>query len=606
MTGAGAFAISTNGGCFQVSTNSSAGTVRALWDMSGLASATIDVGNAGIIAVGDTAGGTASGSILTLASNSTLRAGTMYLGQSSRTVYQTLRLGPGSNVLNVASLIMGVSRDAGQITFYTNTGSLKMRSADGAGRAYVIVGGIAGTAASMTNQIFDLGNHYADLLLSTLIVGEDNRGNSFGQGNYSSNSFSFSNGVLDATALRIGNRPSNPAGTPIPIWFNTANLGGGTVQIGAGGITMGTSLGSGGTNSAALNISGGTVFVSNNISLLTQNAATTSSTALGRLNITGGTVAVYGDILCGTGVANPAPHVATLILNGTNAVLDLTGHTIGGGAPANFVDVLSIQSGTLQNVAEINSGTNLVKTGPGLLTLAGTNSYTGATIVSNGTVNVTGVLGFGPVTLASGTTLGGTGLIRGPVTVQPGATLAPGLSGFATLSINNSLALQGTTVIKIARNGAVRTNDSILGSSVVYGGTVIVTNVGTSPLAPGDTFKLFSAADYSGAVANLVLPSGGYTWTNRLQIDGTVAVLMSPFASRPAIQKTELAGAQLTLTGTSGTANGTYFVLGSSNIAAAMSNWIPLLTNTFDTNGAFSNRILLSPALPQYYFLIRQ
>ena len=56
-----------------------------------------------------------------------------------------------------------------------------------------------------------------------------------------------------------------------------------------------------------------------------------------------------------------------------------------------------------------------------------------------------------------------------------------------------------------------------------YGGTLVVTNVGTGALQVGDTFKLFTAATYLGAFTNLVYPAG-YTWTNNLAVDGTIGI----------------------------------------------------------------------------------
>src|SRR5205823_8234251 len=141
--------------------------------------------------------------------------------------------------------------------------------------------------------------------------------------------------------------------------FNTtANIGGGTVLVGAGGIT-----------------------------LLNQQATTTGAGATAAdnstLNLTGGTVSVNGDIV-ETLAASAANHTATLNLNG--ASLDMLNHKIGG---ATGIDSLVFAAGALKNVNQINNGAiGLTKTTSGTLVLAGTNAYTGNTAVTAGTLQI--------------------------------------------------------------------------------------------------------------------------------------------------------------------------------------------------------------------------
>jgi hypothetical protein len=174
---------------------------------------------------------------LILASNTTVTAGNFNVGNSSRVALHTVEFGGGSNIFNVTTLQIGLTRDFGQMSFNTAGGSFKMRAADGISRANLIVGPSAGTTYGASNQFRKLSGHPADLFLNTLKVGEDSRGMTGAP--YSSNYFSYSSGTLDTTTLRVGNRPGNPASTPA-LWFNVCDIGGGLVTIGSGGVIMGT------------------------------------------------------------------------------------------------------------------------------------------------------------------------------------------------------------------------------------------------------------------------------------------------------------------------------------------------------------------------------
>jgi autotransporter-associated beta strand protein/YVTN family beta-propeller protein len=179
---------------------------------------------------------------------------------------------------------------------------------------------------------------------------------------------------------------------------------------------------------------------------------------------------------------------------------------------------------------------NLVKNGAATLTLTGASTYTGTTTIGGGTLQVDGSLA-SAVTVQSGAKLAGIGILSGGATVQTGGTLAPGDSAAGTMTINNTLGLSGNALMEVSKTGTNLSSDRVVGlSSVTYGGSLVVTNVGAGTLGAGDSFTLFSASGYSGSFTNLTLPSlsGGLTWdTSNLGINGSITVLSA--TSPPAI-----------------------------------------------------------------------
>ena len=182
------------------------------------------------------------------------------------------------------------------------------------------------------------------------------------------------------------------------------------------------------------------------------------------------------------------------------------------------------------------SGSPVSNTGSdvGVVVLAATNTYTGATTVATGTLLVNGANGNSALTVNANATLGGTGSIAGPVTVQSGGTLAPGIpsrgaltAAIGTLTMSSTATVGGTVSMKIDRS-ATPSSDRLNAPSVVVnsGATLIVNNLGSTDFAAGDTFPLFSApVSGSFTVATLPpLPGPDLYWTNKLAVNGTIAV----------------------------------------------------------------------------------
>ena len=319
--------------------------------------------------------------------------------------------------------------------------------------------------------------------------------------------------ALDAGALRIA---------------NAGALGSGTIAVGNGAATLQLTNGITVTNPLIIGSkpSGtGPVPCVENISgdnTLTGPMSLNANGSFGWLFVaTGGRLSVAGPILRLDPSQTSQNNTRILWLRG-----DATGEWNG-----NIID-------------PVGGTTNLAvrKDGLGTWTLSGANTYTGPTVVSNGTLLVSGSLGASSSVTVQGGTLAGTGTIAGPVTINALGTLAPGSSAGA-LTINNSLTLNGTTVMEVSHAAT----DRVTGlGTVTLGGTLQVVVQGT--LSGNEIFKLFSATNYTGDFATYDLPAlpSPYAWDySKMTVDGTLRVTGGGDLPRPTLAVAQ-SGSQLT------------------------------------------------------------
>jgi autotransporter-associated beta strand protein len=190
-----------------------------------------------------------------------------------------------------------------------------------------------------------------------------------------------------------------------------------------------------------------------------------------------------------------------------------------------------------------------VTNGAGLTLTAANNNYAGPTVIANGATlalanNGTtdgGILNSSVKVQAGGTfdvsaradgtfpigslqVLSGNGTVKGSLTNN--GTLAPGESvGNLTVTANVALGLPGNTVMEV--NNATHTNDLLtVGGTLVYGGTLLLTNVSGTLYTNNQVLKLFSAAGgYTGSFTNIVFPGPTSYDATALTLDGTVRVV---------------------------------------------------------------------------------
>ncbi|HTX20940.1 MAG TPA: hypothetical protein VMD27_03620, partial [Candidatus Aquilonibacter sp.] len=64
-------------------------------------------------------------------------------------------------------------------------------------------------------------------------------------------------------------------------------------------------------------------------------------------------------------------------------------------------------------------------------------------------------------------------------------------------------------------------------------------------------------------------------------------------------------GNQLVLSGAGGKPNGTYYVLGSTNLALPLADWTAIATNAFDASGNFNLTNPMDANQPQWFYLLQ-
>jgi hypothetical protein len=73
----------------------------------------------------------------------------------------------------------------------------------------------------------------------------------------------------------------------------------------------------------------------------------------------------------------------------------------------------------------------------------------------------------------------------------------------------------------------------------------------------------------------------------------------------PTIGGIVLSGTNTIISGTGGPANGSYWVLASTNVALPLTNWTQILTSQFDASGNFIFTNAISPAVPRRFYLLQ-
>ncbi len=255
----------------------------------------------------------------------------------------------------------------------------------------------------------------------------------------------------------------------------------------------------------------------------------------------------------------------------------------------------------------IDGTVGLTKTGAGLLDLTQTNTYSGTTTVTAGTLQVDGAQGGSAVTLGTGTTLSGVGTV-GAVT-SAAANITPGDNGTAgAMTVNGGLTLDasstasftldgptaGTNYSQLVVSGAINLASANLNLTLGSGFTptgnqqfTIIHNTGNTPIT--GTF----ASLPQGAVTTVSGQPFRISYVGGAGNDVVLTHLLASSISLTTSPNAPVAGQQVTLTATvtptggTGTPTGTVqFFNGTTSLGTqTLSGGIAILPTSLLTAG---------------------
>ena len=203
-------------------------------------------------------------------------------------------------------------------------------------------------------------------------------------------------------------------------------------------------------------------------------------------------------------------------------------------------------AGVIANDAQAGVGvTSITKMGTGKWILAGVNTYSGSTVVSNGVlalavtwsgndsslgnstnvvINTNAVLDLSGInnpvlTLNTGQALGGGGTLKGSVAANSGANMNPGSASGGTLTITGGLTESGGVNNNFQLTNTNPDVINVQGTLDVSSGiqNINLSGFGTNPIAYG-TYPLFTypAGSLNGGLGNLFVSFGASAYSGVL------------------------------------------------------------------------------------------
>ncbi len=352
----------------------------------------------------------------------------------------------------------------------------------------------AGSLTINTNNL-NIGRSNGDVSVGTLNSGTINvvAGNlNFGATATSTSSFNLNGGTLSVRRITDSNttstfnfnggtlKASSSANADFMngLDFAYVKLGGAIIDTNGQNLTIGQALLDGTGGGGLTKNGGGNLTLSGNNTYAGTTTINSGTLTLGR---SGGTIANAAAVTVNGGALNVANSDTVGVVTLTSGEISGTGTLTG-----SFYD---FRSGSV-SAALAGSSVGLTKSTGGTVTLSGNNTYTGATTVSEGLLNITGSSASN-ITVNSGAALGGEGTTTGSLTFGAG---------------NSTLYFDPTTVTGAFTSGTVSTAGAFvflnptgaMTTGTAY--TVLKQTGGTFSGSPSDVF--IAAARGTLAFAN--------------------------------------------------------------------------------------------------------
>lgn len=439
----------------------------------------------------------------------------------------------GGTTIDAGALVLADAGDIVSSVAIGATGTFDISAADGDRDLDTVTGAGAIALGDNTLTLTQAGGTYAGSISGTggLIL-------SAGQGYALNGSSTYSGGTALLTGtLSLGNNDALGTGALAMSEFTAINLVQSGMVIGnditvsgdptifvptgvtatvAGTISDGTQPGD------VVKTGGGTlIFTGNN----TYSAGTTISDGTLQLGDGGTSGAIIGNVLNNAALAFDRADAVTFsgTISGTGAVVQagagtttlsgvntysggttisdgtLVGSATGFGSGAILDNAaLVVTQGTDATFANaINGNGTFTKQGAGMLSLTGTSGLSGATILAEGELRITGSLAASSVSLASGTRISGTGTVGG-IVAAPGSTIAPGNGAIGTLAVDGNVTQQSGSIyaVQVAVDGSLSDRITATGFAAIgSGATLEVTKTDTAtPYVLGRRYTVLTAA----------------------------------------------------------------------------------------------------------------
>jgi autotransporter-associated beta strand protein len=186
-----------------------------------------------------------------------------------------------------------------------------------------------------------------------------------------------------------------------------------------------------------------------------------------------------------------AAHALGISANDAQLLAIAAADTVRSGGP---VSSFELQVGTIW--AALGSSAGLLKDGPGLVTLMGQNTYTGATTITGGVLAVNGSIASSSLTtVGNGAMLTGNGTV-GNTTVNSGGLFAPGDGTAASsIAVAGNLAFQSGALYLVQLNQTTASFANVTGTATLGGANV------NAVFAGGSLLKQYTVLSATGGVS---------------------------------------------------------------------------------------------------------